>query len=53
MPPVADPDTTDTLSVDLSASNGALTSAANAVADQSGTLCLVDGTELISFSTTR
>ena len=47
----SDPDTTDTLSVDLSASNGALTSAADPVADQSGTLCLVDGTELISFST--
>jgi len=47
----ADPDTTDTLSVDLSMSQGALTSAADAVADQSGTLCLVDGTELVSFST--
>lgn len=52
----ADPDTTDTCSVDLSASassqgGGDLTSAADAVADGAGTLCLVDGTELISFST--
>ena len=46
----ADPDTADTLSVDLGASGGALTTAADAVADQSGTLCLVD-LELISFST--
>jgi hypothetical protein len=45
-----DPDTTDTLSVDLSASNGTLTSAAQAVADASGTLCLV-GAELIAFET--
>jgi len=46
----ADPDTADTLAVDLSASNGALTSAADAVAAANGTLCLVDN-ELISFST--
>ena len=46
----ADPDVTDTCSVDLSASGGVLTSAADAVADTSGTLCLVDN-ELISFST--
>jgi len=49
-PSHADPDTTDTLSVDLSASNGVLTSAAQAVADASGTLCLVDS-ELIAFET--
>ena len=35
----SDPDTTHTLSVDLSPSNGSLTSAAKAVADSSGTLC--------------
>ncbi|HEY2710065.1 MAG TPA: phage tail protein [Caulobacteraceae bacterium] len=46
----ADPDTTDTLSVDLSASNGMLTSAVQAVADTSGTLCLVDS-ELVAFET--
>jgi hypothetical protein len=49
----ADPDTADTLSVDLSASGGALTSAAQAVADASGTLCLINDAapELISFET--
>ncbi|MEJ0065025.1 MAG: phage tail protein [Caulobacteraceae bacterium] len=45
-----DPDTTDTLSVDLSASGGVLAGAAQAVADTSGMLCLVDS-ELVSFST--
>ncbi len=49
----SDPDTTNTCSVDLSASNGALTSAAQAVADAAGTLCLINDTapELISFET--
>ena len=48
----ADPDTTDTLSLDLgpSASSGALTSATNATADNGGTLSLL-GSELICFST--
>jgi hypothetical protein len=45
-----DPDTTDTLSVDLSASSGTLTTAAQSVADAAGTLCLVDS-ELISYQT--
>jgi hypothetical protein len=49
-PAGADPDTADTLAVDLSASGGALTSAADTVADADGTLCLIDN-ELISFST--
>ena len=49
----SDPDTTHTLSVDLSPSNGTLTSAAQAVADASGTLCLINDTapELIAFET--
>jgi hypothetical protein len=45
-----DPDTTDTCSVDLTASGGDLTSAAQAVADAAGTLCLI-GSELIAFET--
>src|SRR6185312_9258706 len=49
----SDPDTTDTLSVDLSASDGELTSAVQAVADDSGTLSLInDGNpELVAFET--
>lgn len=49
-PAGADPDTGDTLAIDLSASNGALDSADATVADADGTLCLIEG-ELISFST--
>lgn len=45
---VADPDTTSTLAVDLSASNGTLLGASQADADGLATLCLVDG-ELISY----
>jgi len=44
----ADPDTTDTLSVDLGASEGVLTGAASSAADNGATLCLVDG-ELIAY----
>lgn len=44
----ADPDTADTLSVDLSASNGLLTSATQATTDAGGTRCLV-GAEMIGF----
>lgn len=49
----ADPDTTDTLSVDLSASDGELTSASQAAADAAGTLSLINDAapELISFET--
>ena len=55
-PAGSDPDTVNTCSVDLSASDGELTSAAQAVADAAGTLCLVDPllpaqAELISFET--
>jgi hypothetical protein len=46
----ADPDTADTLSVDLGASAGALTGASSADADNGATLCLIDG-ELVCFST--
>lgn len=46
----ADPDSADTLSLDLGASGAALTSAASAAADNGGTLCLLDQ-ELICFST--
>ena len=44
----ADPDTTDTLSVDLGASEGVLTGAAASAADNGATMCLVDG-ELIAY----
>jgi len=52
----SDPDTVNSCSVDLSASDGELISAAQAVADAAGTLCLVDPlvsaqAELISFET--
>jgi hypothetical protein len=50
LPVASDPDTTDTLGVDLSMSNGVLTSAAQSVADAAGTLCLVDN-ELVSYTT--
>jgi hypothetical protein len=50
LPSHADPDTADTLSVDLSASNGALTSATQATADAGGTICLVDS-EVVGFET--
>lgn len=46
----ADPDTTDSLGVDLRASDGALTTASTADADNGATLCMVDQ-ELICFST--
>ena len=46
----ADPDTTDTLSLDLGASGGSLTSASTTSADQGGTLALVDQ-ELVTYST--
>lgn len=49
-PANGDPDTTDTLSVDLSASLGTLDSATNAQADAAATLSWVNG-ELISYST--
>ena len=47
-PSHADPDTSDTLAVDLGASEGVLTGASSAAADNGGTLCLVDG-ELIAY----
>jgi hypothetical protein len=53
-PSHADPDTTNTLSVDLSTSNGVLTSAANSSADAGGTLSYVGvagAGELIDYST--
>lgn len=46
----SDPDTTNTLSVDLSTSLGVLTSAPQATADADGSLCLV-GNELVDFTT--
>lgn len=45
----SDPDTVNTLSVDLTASKGSLVSASQADADSRNTLCYVDG-ELISYS---
>lgn len=56
LPSVADPDTTSTLSVNLSASNGVLTSAPTDIADSLGTLSYVAGAntamdELVAFST--
>ena len=50
LPAGPDPDTAHVLALDLSASNGTLTSASQAVADASGTLCLIDG-ELVAFET--
>ena len=44
----ADPDTTDTLAVDLGASEGVLTGASSSAADNGGTMCLVDS-ELITY----
>ena len=50
LPSHADPDTTDTLSVDLSASNGALTSPPRRPPTRPARFCLVDG-ELVGFET--
>jgi len=47
-PAHTDPDTTDTLSVDLGASEGVLTGASPSAADNGATMCLVDG-ELIAY----
>ncbi len=43
LPAGSDPDTTNTLSVDLTASRGALIAATQADADQGNTVCYVDG----------
>ena len=45
-----DPDTTDTVGVDLSPSGGSLIGASQATADNGGTLCLIDN-ELICYET--
>ena len=45
---VADPDTTSTLGVDLTTSGGTLGGVSQTVADQGGSLCIVDG-ELLSY----
>lgn len=50
LPPHVDPDTADTLSVNLSESRGQLISGTTADADNSVTLCYCDG-ELVSFAT--
>jgi len=50
LPAAADPDTTDTLAVDLTASQGQLLSGTQADADNYVTLCLCDG-ELFSYET--
>src|SRR5205085_9329137 len=50
LPSHADPDTADTLSVDLSESQGQLLSGTQADADDFVTLCYCDG-ELLSYST--
>jgi hypothetical protein len=50
LPSHADPDTADTLSVDLSASQGQLLSGTTADADNFVTLCYCDG-ELVSYQT--
>lgn len=52
LPPHADPDTTDTLSVNLSQSQGILISGTQADADNLHTLCYVGG-ELLSFQTAQ
>ncbi|MGA7384502.1 MAG: phage tail protein [Methylocella sp.] len=49
-PPGGNPDTTDTLSVSLIESGGALASGTNADAQNGVTLCLVDG-ELLAYAT--
>lgn len=51
-PSGADPDVTNTLSINLSVSNGVLTSAANEVADSLGTLSYVSGAngEMLSYT---
>jgi hypothetical protein len=48
-PAGSDPDTADTLSVDLTESQGALLPGTNADADQANTLCYVDG-EFVAYS---
>ncbi len=50
LPSGSDPDTTHTISVDLSASLGVLTSASTTAADAGDTLSYVDG-ELVAYST--
>ncbi|MGH6834928.1 MAG: phage tail protein [Methylocella sp.] len=50
LPPGANPDTTDTLSVSLIESGGVLTSGTNADAQNGVTLCLVES-ELLAFAT--
>lgn len=50
LPAAADPDTTDTLAVDLTQSAGQLLSGTTADADSYVTLCFCDG-ELLSFAT--
>ena len=47
-PSNSDPDTTDNLGVDLGRSGGELTGAAQTVADNGGTMCLIDQ-ELITY----
>lgn len=48
-PSHSDPDTSDTLSVDLTASGGTLSPGSTADADAGGTLCMI-GTEAISYT---
>jgi hypothetical protein len=50
LPAMADPDTTDTLAVDLTESRGQLLSGTSADADSYVTLCYCDG-ELLAYST--
>lgn len=50
-PSHADPDTTDTLSIDLSASGGAISSATTTQAAAAATLSLLGGTECVSYTT--
>ena len=50
LPSAADPDNTNTLAVDLTASLGSLTSASSTASGAGATLCLIDG-ELISYTT--
>lgn len=47
----ADPDTSDTLSLDLSASHGSISSATSAQAGAAATLSLLGGTECVSYTT--
>ena len=50
LPAAADPDTTDTLAIDLTESQGQLLSGTQADADSSVTLCICDN-ELVSYET--